>query len=192
MESFWSPESIVWWKLRTFLCGRKLILPVSTKQWFVLPTPIAGLTCPNTNCLSSQLLASRLVICGLRVTSLSGRMPQDLLHAVYNEFGPKQFICVHQLHPCLCRHPLARHCQCQPTRETLPSALGPLEIAVFTTHAAHVMETNQGSAAHFILVYWVPLDILYVVSAHSWQPRTSLVSSIFCRRLLVYWPYASV
>ena len=94
-------------------------------------------------------------------------MLQDLLHPVYNEFGPKQFICVHQLHPCLCRHPLARPCQCQPTRETLPSALGPLEIAVFTTHAAHVMETSQGSAAHFILVCWVTLDILYVVSAHS-------------------------
>ena len=30
MESFWSPESIVWLKLRTFLCGWKLIL--STKQ----------------------------------------------------------------------------------------------------------------------------------------------------------------
>ena len=122
MESFWSPESIVWWKLRTFLCGWKLIL--STKQWFVLSTPIADLTCPDTGCWSSRLLATHLVVCGLGVASPSGGMPRHLLPRVYDEFGPKQFICVHQLHPCLCRLPLARPCRCQPTGDTVPSAFG--------------------------------------------------------------------
>ena len=57
---------------------------------------------------------------------------------------------IHQLHPRLCRHPLAPPGQYQPTGETVSSAFGPLVIAVFTTLAAHEMDTSQGSAAHSI------------------------------------------
>ena len=46
MESFWSPESVDWLKLRTFLMWTEAC---TIYQWrFVLPIPIARLTCPNT------------------------------------------------------------------------------------------------------------------------------------------------
>ena len=79
---------------------------------------------------------------GLRVTFPSGRLQRLLMHPVNNEFGPKQFTCIHQFHPRLCHCPLASPCQCQPTGETVPSTFGPLEIAVFASRAAHVTEPS--------------------------------------------------
>ena len=161
MASFWFPENVGWLKLRTSLPGRRL-LP-STKWWFALPILIAGLTWPNTNCWSSKLPATRLVVRGLSMTLPFGRMRRPLVHLT----GPEWiwtytiFTCAHQLPPHLYHRPLARPHRSLLLEVAAPvprtailgtevSAFGLLEIAASATRATHVTETTLGSAVHSI------------------------------------------
>ena len=105
MENFWSPESVDWFKLRTFFCERKLIL--STNGDLCFQSPSLGWPA-QIQLLIIQPLAIPLVICGLIVT-----LPSSL-HRVKDEFELQQFTCVYQLYPRVCRCPLACPCQCQP------------------------------------------------------------------------------
>ena len=116
---------------------------------------------PQYNCWSSQLLATCLVFWGSRVTLPSGRLRPLLVHPVNDDFGPKQFTCVHQLHPHLCCCPLAHPCQCQPTGETVPSAFGPFGDCCFH----HSCSSCNGDLV-FLTQYLPPFTHQAYLSSH--------------------------
>ena len=124
---------------------------------------MAGLTWPNTNCWSSKLPATRLVVGGLSMTLPSGRMRRQLVHLTGQEWiwTYTIFTCAHQLPPHHYHRPLAGPYRSLLLKEAVPvprtvihgtevSAFGLLEIAAFATRATHVTEITLGSAVHSI------------------------------------------